>query len=76
MSQAVRVGWGFDAHRLDDEPPLLLGGVKVSNVQGLSATSDGDVLAHAVSDAVLGAAALGDIGQHFPSNSPASAGAD
>lgn len=76
MSQAARVGWGFDAHRLDGDPPLLLGGVEVSDTDGVSATSDGDVLAHAVSDAVLGAATLGDIGQHFPSSDPASAGAD
>ncbi|HEY6628849.1 MAG TPA: 2-C-methyl-D-erythritol 2,4-cyclodiphosphate synthase, partial [Acidimicrobiia bacterium] len=52
-----RVGWGFDAHRLDGSPPLVLGGVTVSDSIGVSATSDGDVLAHAVIDAVLGACA-------------------
>lgn len=71
-----RVGWGFDAHVLDDQPPLLLGGVTVSDEAGLVATSDGDVLAHAVSDAVLGACVLGDIGDHFPPDDPALAGAD
>lgn len=71
-----RVGWGFDAHRLDGRPPLKLGGVAVSDDAGVSATSDGDVLAHAVTDALLGACALGDIGEHFPSDDPSSAGAD
>ncbi len=71
-----RVGWGFDAHPLNDEPPLLLGGVVVSDTEGVSATSDGDVLAHAVTDAVLGACVLGDIGRHFTSDDPASHGAD
>lgn len=72
----TRVGWGFDAHRLDGEPPLKLGGVVVSEDQGVSATSDGDVLAHAVADALLGAGALGDLGEHFPSDDPANAGTD
>lgn len=71
-----RVGWGFDAHPLNDEPPLVLGGVVVSETEGVSATSDGDVLAHAVTDAVLGACVLGDIGEHFPSDDPAVEGAD
>ena len=71
-----RVGWGFDAHPLNDEPPLLLGGVVVSETDGVAATSDGDVLAHAVTDAVLGACVLGDIGDHFPSDESASDGAD
>jgi 2-C-methyl-D-erythritol 2,4-cyclodiphosphate synthase len=73
---STRVGWGFDAHRLDGEPPLKLGGVIVSDTVGVSATSDGDVLAHAVTDALLGACALRDIGDHFPSDDPASRGAD
>ncbi|HEY6629047.1 MAG TPA: 2-C-methyl-D-erythritol 2,4-cyclodiphosphate synthase, partial [Acidimicrobiia bacterium] len=60
----------FDAHRLDGSPPLVLGGVTVSDSIGVSATSDGDVLAHAVIDAVLGACALGDLGYHFPSDDP------
>lgn len=72
----ARVGWGFDAHRLDGDPPLILGGVIVSEEIGASATSDGDVVAHAVADALLGACALGDLGQHFPSDDPASKGAD
>lgn len=72
----TRVGWGFDAHRLDGEPPLKLGGVVVSDTEGVSATSDGDVLAHAVTDALMGACVLGDIGGHFPSDDPESAGAD
>lgn len=72
----VRVGWGFDAHRLDGDPPLRLGGVVVSETFGVAATSDGDVLAHAVTDALLGACALGDIGEHFPSDDPSSANAD
>ena len=72
----IRVGWGFDAHRLNDDPPLLLGGVVASEMVGVMATSDGDVLAHALADAVLGAAVAGDIGDHFPSADPESEGAD
>lgn len=68
MSPPTRVGWGFDVHRLDGDPPLTLGGVTVSDSVGVSATSDGDVLAHAVSDALLGACVLGDVGTHFPSD--------
>lgn len=70
----TRVGWGFDAHPLDGDPPLILGGVEVSDQVGVSATSDGDVLAHAVIDAVLGACTFGDLGEHFPSDDPAMAG--
>jgi 2-C-methyl-D-erythritol 2,4-cyclodiphosphate synthase len=70
----TRVGWGFDAHPLDGDPPLILGGVEVSDRAGVSATSDGDVLAHAVADAVLGACILSDLGEHFPSDDPAMAG--
>lgn len=66
----VRVGWGYDVHRFDDRPPLLLAGVVVDDSRGLAATSDGDAVAHAVVDAVLGAAGLGDIGEHFPSSDP------
>lgn len=72
----TRVGWGFDAHRLDGDPPLKLGGVIVSDALGVSATSDGDILAHAVSDALMGACALGDMGEHFPSDDPAWEDAD
>ena len=70
----TRVGWGFDAHALNDEPPLLLGGVEVSDTRGLAATSDGDVLAHAITDAIFGACVLGDLGEHFPSTDPRSQG--
>lgn len=66
----VRVGWGYDVHRFDDDPPLLLAGVVVDRSRGLAATSDGDAVAHAVVDAVLGAAGLGDIGEYFPSSDP------
>ena len=72
----TRVGWGFDAHRLDGEPPLRMGGVVVSESDGVSATSDGDVLAHAVADALLGACVLGDLGKHFPSDDTSHVGAD
>lgn len=66
----MRVGWGFDAHRFGGEPPLLLGGVVASDDRGVEATSDGDVLVHALIDALLGAAALGDLGSFFPSEDP------
>lgn len=66
----MRVGWGFDAHQLNDQGPLLLGGITVSQDVGVVATSDGDVALHALTDALLGAAALGDIGMHFPSSDP------
>ena len=72
----TRTGWGFDAHRFEDRPPLILGGVLVSETVGVAATSDGDVVAHAVADAVLGAAVLGDMGEHFPSDDPAYEDAD
>lgn len=73
---AMRVGWGFDAHALNDIPPVILGGIVVSQDVGVEATSDGDVLSHAIIDAVLGACVLGDIGEHFPSDDPALQGAD
>ncbi len=66
----VRVGIGFDAHRFSDDVPLVLGGVDFPGERGLAGHSDGDVLAHALIDAVLGAAALGDIGALFPSADP------
>lgn len=75
-SAEVRVGWGFDAHRVGGDPPILLGGVVVSETAGVIATSDGDLLAHAVTDAVMGACVLGDIGEHFPPDDPASEDAD
>ena len=62
-----RIGLGFDAHRLGGPPPLILAGVEVDPAHGLIATSDGDVAAHVVADALLGAAALGDLGTYFPS---------
>jgi 2-C-methyl-D-erythritol 2,4-cyclodiphosphate synthase len=71
-----RVGTGFDAHAFEDGVPLTLGGVPIDHPRGLAGHSDGDVLAHALTDAVLGAAGLGDIGALFPSGDPALQGAD
>ena len=72
----MRIGHGYDVHRLVEGRRLILGGVEIPIEKGLLGHSDADVLTHAVMDAVLGAAALGDIGQHFPDNDPAYAGAD
>ncbi|MBY6187064.1 2-C-methyl-D-erythritol 2,4-cyclodiphosphate synthase [Marinobacter hydrocarbonoclasticus] len=72
----MRIGHGFDVHKFGGEGPLVLGGVAVPFEQGLLAHSDGDVVLHAISDALLGALALGDIGRHFPDTDPAYAGAD
>lgn len=72
----MRVGHGFDAHRFTHGRPLILGGVNIPHDQGLAAHSDGDVLVHALCDALLGAAALGDIGRHFPDSDAAFEGAD
>lgn len=66
----TRTGWGVDVHPLGGEPPLRLAGVVVSEDHGLVGTSDADVVAHAVADALFGVACLGDIGMHFPSNDP------
>ena len=71
-----RVGTGFDAHAFEDGVPLVLGGVPIEHPRGLAGHSDGDVLAHALTDAVLGAAGLEDIGALFPSGDPGLAGAD
>ena len=71
-----RVGWGFDAHRFTAEGSVLLAGVVADSERGVAATSDGDVLAHAVADALLGAAALGDLGGLFPSSDRRWADAD
>jgi 2-C-methyl-D-erythritol 2,4-cyclodiphosphate synthase len=71
-----RVGTGFDAHALVDGVPLVLGGVHIDHPRGLAGHSDGDVLAHALTDAVLGAAGLEDIGALFPSGDPVLHGAD
>jgi 2-C-methyl-D-erythritol 2,4-cyclodiphosphate synthase len=72
----LRVGTGFDAHAFADGVPLVLGGVRIDHPRGLSGHSDGDVLAHALTDALLGAAGLADIGALFPSGDAQYAGAD
>ena len=72
----MRIGHGYDVHRLVEGRKLILGGVEVPHTLGLLGHSDADVLTHAVMDALLGAAALGDIGRHFPDTDPAYAGAD
>ena len=71
-----RVGMGFDAHALEDGVPLVLGGVRIEHPRGLAGHSDGDVLAHALTDAVLGAAGMEDIGALFSSDDASLAGAD
>lgn len=72
----MRIGHGYDVHRLVEGRKLILGGVEVPHTLGLLGHSDADVLTHAVMDALLGAAALGDIGLHFPDTDPAYKGAD
>ncbi|MEE0206624.1 MAG: 2-C-methyl-D-erythritol 2,4-cyclodiphosphate synthase [Peptococcaceae bacterium] len=72
----MRVGMGYDVHRLVEERRLILGGVEIPYEKGLLGHSDADVLLHAIMDAMLGAAALGDIGRHFPDTDPAYKGAD
>lgn len=73
----MRVGQGFDIHRFaDDDRPLVLAGVRIAGERGLHGHSDADAIAHAVSDALLGAAGLGDIGEHFPDSDPQWKGAD
>ena len=76
MSTQFRIGHGYDVHRLTPGRALVLGGVTIPYEKGLLGHSDADVLTHAVMDALLGAAALGDIGLHFPDSDPAYAGAD
>lgn len=66
----MRIGTGYDVHALGEGPPLWIGGVNISHTHGLIGHSDADVLLHAVCDALLGAAALGDIGKHFPDTDP------
>ncbi len=73
---ALRIGEGWDTHQLVAGRPLVLGGVTVPHTHGLLGHSDADALLHAITDAVLGAAGLGDIGRHFPDTDPAYAGAD
>lgn len=75
-TMAMRVGEGWDTHQLVAGRPLVLGGVTVPHTHGLLGHSDADALLHAITDALLGAAALGDIGRHFPDTDPAFRGAD
>ena len=70
----MRIGIGWDSHPLAAGRPLILGGVSIAHARGLLGVSDADALLHAVIDAMLGAAALGDIGQHFPESDPAMRG--
>jgi 2-C-methyl-D-erythritol 2,4-cyclodiphosphate synthase len=70
----MRIGHGFDVHRLVKDRKLILGGIEVPHESGLLGHSDADVLCHAINDALLGAASLGDIGQHFPDSDPEYAG--
>ena len=72
----MRIGYGYDSHRFEEGRPLVLGGVEFPGETGLRGHSDADVLIHAIIDALLGAAALGDIGSHFPDTDPEWAGAD
>ncbi|HAI78825.1 MAG TPA: 2-C-methyl-D-erythritol 2,4-cyclodiphosphate synthase [Ruminococcus sp.] len=72
----MRIGHGYDVHRLVEDRKLILGGVEIPFERGLLGHSDADVLLHAISDALLGAVALGDIGKHFPDTDPRYAGAD
>ena len=72
----MRIGHGYDVHKLVEGRDLILGGVKIDYEKGLLGHSDADVLLHAVSDALLGAAGLGDIGRHFPDTDPKYKGAD
>ena len=72
----MRIGQGYDLHRLEEGYPLILGGITIPHGKGLVGHSDADVLTHAIIDALLGAAALGNIGQHFPDTDPKYKGAD
>lgn len=76
MSFPFRIGQGFDVHALVSGRPLIIGGVTIPHTHGLLGHSDADVLLHAVTDAILGGAGLGDIGRHFPDTDPAYDGAD
>jgi len=76
MNFPFRVGQGYDVHALVTGRPLIIGGVTIPHTHGLQGHSDADVLLHAVTDALLGAAGLGDIGRHFPDTDPAYRGAD
>ena len=72
----MRIGFGYDVHRMVEDRDLILGGVKIEYEKGLLGHSDADVLLHSIADAILGAAALGDIGKHFPDTDPKYKGAD
>jgi 2-C-methyl-D-erythritol 2,4-cyclodiphosphate synthase len=76
MDAPFRIGQGWDTHRIEAGRPLILGGVTIPSEFGLSGHSDADVLCHAITDAILGALALGDIGMHFPDTAPEWHGAD
>lgn len=76
LNNFPRIGTGYDVHRLVAGRPLILGGVEIPSEKGVLGHSDGDALTHAICDALLGAAALGDIGQHFPDTDAANAGAN
>lgn len=76
MTLAIRIGQGLDVHAFEEGDFVTLAGVKIPHTHGLKAHSDGDVVLHALSDALLGALALGDIGQHFPDTDPQYKGAD
>jgi 2-C-methyl-D-erythritol 2,4-cyclodiphosphate synthase len=73
---SIRIGHGYDVHKFGGTGPIIIAGVKIDHVMGLIAHSDGDVLLHALCDALLGASALGDIGKHFPDTDPTLAGVD
>lgn len=73
---SFRIGFGYDVHRLEEGIPFWLGGIKIDHYKGSRGHSDADVLLHAICDGILGAAALGDIGTHFPDNDPAYKGID
>src|SRR5271168_3983962 len=72
----MRIGYGFDSHEFKPGVPLIIGGVKLDHPEGLAGHSDGDVLLHAITDALLGAVAAGDIGSYFPPSDPKWKGAD
>ena len=76
MAAQIRIGQGLDVHAFEEGDSVTLAGVKIPHTQGLKAHSDGDVVLHALCDALLGALALGDIGQHFPDTDPHFKGAD